>query len=118
SYSARYGSSSRSASSRRSQFSRRPRLRLARERAVTFAKREIEPDVVDDGFDRGVDRELGGVDDEVGLLRWLVRRRDAGEFADLAGARQLVQTLRVAALANRQRSLDIDLAEMMAAAEA
>jgi hypothetical protein len=59
------------------------------------------PDVIDDALDRGIDRKLGRIDHEVGRLRRLIGRRDAGEVADLAGARQLVEAFRIAALADR-----------------
>ena len=50
-----------------------------------------------------------------GAIGGFIRRIDAGEFADLAGARLDVQALGIAALALLQRSRQIDLDELRVA---
>src|SRR6185369_364920 len=69
-------------------------------------------------FEEGEDRTeallrrlSGSVDDELGLLGRLVRRRDAGELGDLAGACLLVEALRIALLALVELALGVDLDE-------
>ena len=49
---------------------------------------------------------------QLGLGRRLVRRGDAGELLDLAGARLLVEPLHVALLADLDRAVDEDLDEV------
>ena len=50
-------------------------------------------------------------DHQIGLVRRLVGAADPGELRDLARARALVETLRVARLAGVERGLDVDLVE-------
>ena len=58
-----------------------------------------------------LDRLLVGADVDLGLLGRLVRRADARELWDLAGARHLVQALGVACLGHLERQVDEDLNE-------
>src|SRR5262245_38388838 len=69
----------------------------------------LEPD--DDFLDRLLGRELGGVEDELGVAGLLVRIRHAGEGLDLARPRFRVETLHVARLADFERCCDPDFEE-------
>ena len=59
-----------------------------------------------------LDGERGRVEHQLGSLRGLVGRRDAGELRDLAGAGLLVEALRVAPLAGLERRVDVHLDEV------
>src|SRR5581483_2024129 len=72
----------------------------------------VHLEVRDDLHDALVFAELAGPEHELGLLRRLVRRRDAGELGDLPGAGLRVQALHVAALALLDRTVDEDLDEV------
>ena len=63
---------------------------------------------VDDVLEGVVDGAAGGVDADVGVLRLLVGRGDAGELGDLAAAGLGVEALAVAALALLQRGGHVD----------
>src|ERR1700712_1022593 len=54
-----------------------------------------------------LDRPAGGVDADAGVLRLLVRARDAGEVGDLAGSCLGVEALAVASLALLERGGDV-----------
>src|SRR6185312_12131353 len=57
-------------------------------------------------------RSLAGIDDDLGALRRLVRRVDAGEVLDLAFERACIESLRVALLTDLERRVDVDLDEL------
>ena len=59
----------------------------------------------------GLQVGLTRIHDQLRLLRRLVRRVDAGEALNLAGAGLLIQTLRIALLAYRQIRLDVHFKE-------
>ena len=68
-------------------------------------------EIVDYGANALIDRELLGVECELGVDGRLVGRVDAGEVLNEAGARLLVESLHVALLAQLERRLDVYLDE-------
>src|SRR6185295_20371659 len=66
-------------------------------------------DVADDAGDRFFDRQPVGIDGQLGGVRRLIGRGDAGELRDLAAARLLVEALGVAPLAGVEIGMDVDL---------
>lgn len=59
-----------------------------------------------------VERVRARLDDDLGFVRRLVRRRDAGKRLDLPRPRLLVESLHVALFAHLQRGLAVDLDEI------
>src|SRR4029450_11421042 len=68
-------------------------------------------DVDDDAGDRFFDRETVGIDGQLGRVRRLVRRGDAGELRAPAAAGLLVEALGVALFAGAEIGMDVDLVE-------
>ena len=74
-----------------------PQAALGREAPLAFEQRA-------DLANRCLHRRRRCVENEVGAGRWLVRRVDPGEVADLAGADPLIEALRVARLDGERRA--------------
>ena len=101
------GASAAATSSQRPRRARMPRrLVLRRREPSCLAQR------VDDARRRLVGRLVGGVDVDLGVLRRLVRRVDAGEVLQFAATRLAVQPLHVARLGDRERRVHVHLEEL------
>src|SRR5690242_12389932 len=69
----------------------------------------------DDALGNFLRGALAGIDDDLRVLRRLIRGVDAGEVLDLAFEGAGVETFRVALLADIERRVDVDLDELAVA---
>src|ERR1700691_2742944 len=95
-----------------------PAMVLARFSSIRrLYARLLEPTLqqCDDRIGCCVGSALDGVHDQIGRFRSLVRGVDAGESRQLAAPRLAIEALDVPGFRHRERSIDIDLQELVCA---